>query len=95
MIPNSIPTEFSTLLLYILFLIGFILILFLPTFWELKHPKDAGPRVIPSIAMETANFFLRDALQKIVNMDDGHFSSNENVSILDCLKGLVDLEIYL
>jgi len=43
MIPNSTPTTF---ILLILGVSTFIFIMLLPALFELKRPKDAGPRTI-------------------------------------------------
>lgn len=43
MVPN--PT-LATFFLTILGVLTFVLIMFLPTLFELKRPKDAGPRII-------------------------------------------------
>lgn len=93
MIPNSIPNHLTPLV-WLLSLIAFILILFLPSLWELKHPKDAGPRIIPGVSLDMTNFFLKNILQNMFNMEDEHFFTDWNASLPECLKRFVDLEFY-
>lgn len=93
MIPNSILNQLTPLV-WLLSLIAFMLILFLPTLWELKRPKDAGPRIIPGISIDMVNFFLKNMLRNMSNIEDERLSMDWNLSLHECLKKLVDLELY-
>ncbi|MFQ6080842.1 MAG: hypothetical protein ACE5OW_04135 [Candidatus Bathyarchaeia archaeon] len=51
MIPISTSTPWLLILL-ILALCGFVIILFLPALWELRKPRDPGPRRIDETTVE-------------------------------------------
>lgn len=88
MIPNPTPTVFILLILGVL---TSIVITLLPAFYELKRPRDTGPRRImnetPILSPKIAKTIL------ITNMEEEYNISQKAVhKILDIIAFLPNLE---
>ena len=88
MFPNPTPTMFIMLILGVSI---FILIMLLPAFFELKMPKDAGPRVIMDNILLVQHQTRKITL--MVNLEDGQkFDQTLAKKIADIISVLPNLE---
>jgi hypothetical protein len=88
MIPNPTPTVFILLILGVLTSIA---IMFLPAFYELKKPRDAGPRRIMNEAPTPSTKVVKTML--IANMEEDYSISQTAIyRILDIIAVLPNLE---
>jgi len=78
------------LLLFLLVLIGFVLVLFVPSLWEIMKPRDKGPRAIKDKTLEMLGVKVRrlngDYVRLLgdLRLPDG-FEFEENVVVEGCL----------
>lgn len=105
MIPIPTLTPWLGVLLTISFLI-FIIFLFLPALWELKNPKDAGPRRFPEVTIQRFGGVRKEGMQSsrllmnglwnfLFNMEGGELDAAkvDVAPIMQCLEHLPNIEM--
>jgi len=79
------------LLMFLFVLVGFVFVLFVPSLWEIKKPKDKGPRRVEDATLERLGVKVRRLSGDFVrllgdlSLPDG-FEFEENVVVEGCLR---------
>lgn len=88
---RMLPNPTLTFMILGLGVLIFILIMFLPALFELKMPKDAGPRMIKDYTLP-ANLAIKEVL--IANLEEKQGLDQILVNnILDAINVLPNLEV--
>jgi len=88
---NTFDDALILLLLLMLVLVGFVFVLFVPSLWEIRKPRDKGPRKVRDASLERLGVkvrWLNGDFVKLLGdlcLPDG-FEFEENVVVEGCLN---------